>query len=199
MQVGLLGGLEVRDADDHEVAVPTGKQQALLALLAMHGGRVVATDQVVDALLGEDPPPRVRNGLQALTSKLRNALGAGDLVVMRGGGYALDLPADAVDIHRYERLVTDARALADTEPEQAIQLFAAGEALWRGAALADFAYEEFAQPTIARLTELRLEAIEERVELQLQLGNVREAIVELEMLVAAHPLRERLRGQLMIA
>src|SRR3954465_1284169 len=76
VQIGLLGSLEVRDADGRDVAIPSGKQQALLALLAIHAGRVVPTERVVDALWGEDPPPRVRNGLQALASKLPNALGA---------------------------------------------------------------------------------------------------------------------------
>src|SRR5881227_64176 len=95
VRVGLLGGLEVRDADNRDIAVPSGKQQALLALLAINVGRVVPAEQVVDALWGEGPPPRVRNGLQALASKLRVALGSADLVVMRGGGYALELPPDA--------------------------------------------------------------------------------------------------------
>ncbi len=158
MRVGLLGGLEVRDADGQAIAIPTGKQQALLALLAIHGGRVVPTDQVVEALWGEEAPPRVRNGLQALASKLRSALGSADLVVMRGGGYALELPAEAVDLHRYEALVAAARAAADAEPEHALALYVDADALWRGTALVDFAYEEFAQPTIARLTELRVAA-----------------------------------------
>ena len=109
VQIGLLGGLEVRDAGNRDIAVPSGKQQALLALLAVQAGRVVPSEQVVDALWGEEPPPQVRNGLQALASKLRSALGATGLVVMRGGGYALELPPDAVDIHRYEKLVTAAR------------------------------------------------------------------------------------------
>ena len=199
MRVRLLGSLEVRDADNQEVAIPTGKQQALLALLAIHGGRVVPTEQVVDALWGEDPPPRVRNGLQALASKLRSALGATDLVVMRGGGYALDLPVGAVDVDRYQSLVAEARATAGVEPERAIASYTEADALWRGDALVDFAYEEFAQPTIARLTELRLAATEERIDLQLAIGDLDERTVELEALVAAHPLRERLRGQLMVA
>jgi DNA-binding SARP family transcriptional activator len=198
VRVGLLGGLEVRDADERDVAIPTGKQQALLALLAVHVGRVVPTEQVIDALWGDDAPPRVRNGLQALASKLRSALGAADLVVMRGGGYVLALPADAVDIHRFEALVAAARAAAADDAERAVALFTEAESLWRGDALVDFAYEEFAQPTIARLSELRLVAIEERVELELALGRLGSA-TELEALVAAHPLRERLRGHLMVA
>jgi DNA-binding SARP family transcriptional activator len=137
--------------------------------------------------------------LQALASKLRSALGSTDLVVMRGGGYALALPADAVDLHRYESLVAVARAAADTEPNDAVALFGEADALWRGDVLVDFVYEEFAQPTIVRLTELRLAALEERVDLELALGVLDEGIVELEALVAAHPLRERLRGALMVA
>ena len=160
----------------------------------------MAAEQVVDALWGEDPPPRVRNGLQALASKLRNALGAADLIVMRGGGYVLDLPADAVDIHQFEQLVAAARAAAASDDAPAaIARYTEAESLWRGDALADFAYEEFAQPTINRLSELRLAAIEERIELELVLGRLDEGIIELDGLVAAYPLRERLRGQLMIA
>ena len=199
VRVGLLGALDVRDADDRVVAIPSGKQRALLGMLAIHVGRVVPTEQIADALWGEDPPPKVRNGLQALASKLRNSLGSADLVVMRGGGYVLDVPADAVDAHRFEQLVTEARGLAGTDPARAVDRYAEADALWRGDALVDFTYEEFAQPTIARLTELRIEAIEERVELELALGRLIEGVAELEALVAAHPLRERLRGQLMVA
>jgi len=199
MRIGLLGGLEVHDADNRDIVIPTGKQQALLALLAVNVGRVVPTEQVVDALWGESPPPHVRNGLQALTSKLRTALGAADLVVLRGAGYVLDLPADAIDLHRYEQLVAAGRAAAATDAERAVALLAEADALWRGDALADFAYEEFAQPTVNRLSELRLAVIEERIDLELALGRVDEGIIELEALVTAHPLRERLRGQLMVA
>src|SRR4029077_19604417 len=117
VRIGLLGELEVRGTDDRVVAVPKGKQRALLALLALRAGRVVPADQVVDALWGEDPPPRVRNGLQALASKLRSALGASELGVMRGGGSSVELPPAAVDIHQYEGLVAAARSAADDEPD----------------------------------------------------------------------------------
>ena len=100
MRVGLLGGLEVVD-DERDVVVAGAKLRALLALLTLHVGRVVPTDQIVDALWGENPPAAVRNGLQGLASKLRRSLGSADLVAMRGGGYVLELPADAVDVHRY--------------------------------------------------------------------------------------------------
>jgi predicted ATPase/DNA-binding SARP family transcriptional activator len=194
-----LGELEVRGADGSEISVSRGKQRAFLALLALRVGRVVPTDQVVDALWGEEPPPQVRNGLQALASKLRGALGAADVVVMRGSGYVLDLPADAIDVHRYEDLVAAGQAAAAHDPKGACVLFAEADALWRGDPLIDFAYDEFAQPTISRLTEMRLAVIEERIDLELALGRTDAGIAELEALVAAQPLRERARGQLMVA
>ena len=92
MRVGLLGGLEVLDEDGREVVVTGAKLRSLLALLALNAGRVVPTEQIIDALWGEHPPAAVRNGLQGLASKLRRALGSADLVAMRGGGYALELP-----------------------------------------------------------------------------------------------------------
>src|SRR4051794_10657585 len=112
MRVGLLGGLEVRDDDEGDVVVTGAKLRALLAVLALHVGRVVPADQLVDALWGEDPPPGVRNGLQGLASKLRRALGSTELIAMRGGGYALELPPEAVDVFRFERLVADGQAAA---------------------------------------------------------------------------------------
>src|ERR1700710_3205002 len=107
MRVGLLGGLEVFDNDGHAVVVAGAKLRSLLALLALHAGRVVPAEQIVDALWGENPPAAVRNGLQGLASKLGGALGAADLVTMRSGGYALELPPDAIDVHRYEALVAE--------------------------------------------------------------------------------------------
>jgi predicted ATPase/DNA-binding SARP family transcriptional activator len=199
MRVGLLGGLEVFDDDGREVVVTGAKLRALLALLALHAGRVVPTEQIVDALWGENPPAAVRNGLQGLASKLRRALGSGDLVVMRGGGYALELPPGAVDVHRYEELVAAGRAAATDDPNRAAARLAEADSLWRGEALADFTYEEFASPAIARLSELRVAVVEEQLDLELALGRHHGVIVQLEALVHAHPLRERLRGLLMLA
>ena len=158
------------------------------------------TEQIVDALWGENPPAAVRNGLQGLASKLRRALGSAELVAMRGGGYALELPPEAVDVHRYEQLVAAGQAAAaDGDPSRAVGLLAEADSLWRGDALADFTYEEFATAAITRLSELRLAVIEERIDLELALGRHQGVIVQLEALVAAHPLRERLRGLLMLA
>jgi predicted ATPase/DNA-binding SARP family transcriptional activator len=200
MRISLLGELEVRDDDGRDVAVAGAKQRALLVVLALHAGRPVPADQLVEALWGEDPPPAVRNGLQGLVSKLRRSLRTTTLVAMRGGGYALDLPVDAVDMHRFEAVVADGRAAAAVDDlAGAIALLSEAEAMWRGDALAEFTYEEFASTTIARLTELRLAAVEERIDAQLRSGRHHGTVGELEPLVAAHPLRERLRGLLMTA
>ena len=104
MRIGLLGELEVFDDEGNEVAVAGAKLRALLAVLALHVGRAVPAEQLIEALWGEDPPAAVRNGLQGLVSKLRRALGSPDLVVMRGDGYALDLPPETVDVGQFERL-----------------------------------------------------------------------------------------------
>ena len=199
MHIGLLGGLEVVDDDGHDVDVAGAKQRALLAVLALHAGRVVPTEQLVDALWGEDPPTAVRNGLQGLASKLRRTLGSADRVAMRGGGYVLEVPGEAIDVHRFEGLVAEGRAAVADDPDRAVRLLAEADALWRGDPLADFAYDDFALAAITRLSELRLAVIEERLDLELQLGRTASVIVPLEELVAAHPLRERLRGLLMIA
>ena len=200
VRVGLLGGLEVLDDDGRDTVVAGPKVRALLAMLALQPGRVVSTEQLIDALWGDNPPTEVRNGLQGLASKLRRSLGSADLVAMRGAGYSLELPADAIDVHRYEEMVAAARdAAADGDLNQAAALLAEADRLWRGDAFADFAYEDFAAGAITRLSELRLSAIEERLDIELQLGRHQAAVAELEELVAAHPLRERLRGLLMLA
>ena len=199
MRIALLGELEVRGDDDRPVVVTGAKQRALLAVLALQAGRAVPAEQLVDALWGDDPPPAVRNGLQGLVSKLRRALGSTGRVAMRSGGYVLDLPPDAIDVHRYEHLVAEGRAAADRDPARTIALLAEADSLWRGDALAEFTYEDFASTTITRLSELRLAAAEERLDIELRLGRHQVAIGELEALTSAHPLRERPRGLLMIA
>ena len=200
VRVLLLGGLEVHDEEGNDVVVAGPKLRSLLAMLALQVGRVVPTDQIVDALWGQDPPAGVRNSVQGLASKLRRTLGSTDLVVMRGGGYALELPVDAIDVFRLEKLVASAREAATAgDFELAATLFVDADRLWRGDPLADFAYDDFATGTITRLAELRLTMIEERLDIELRLGRHQEATAQLEEAVATHPLRERLRGLLMIA
>src|SRR4051812_25552916 len=196
MRVGFLSELEVFDGHGRPVVLTATKLRALLAALALQVGRPVPAERLVDALWGDDPPPAAKNGLQALVSKLRRALGT-DAIAMRAGGYVLDIDPDAVDAHRYERLVTDARAAST--PSEAISRYAEAESLWRGDPLAEFAYEEFASTAITQLDELHLTALEERIEAELGLGRHLAALPELEGLVSAHPLRERLRGLLMLA
>jgi predicted ATPase/DNA-binding SARP family transcriptional activator len=200
MRIGLLGELEVLDDEGRAVPVAGAKLRALLAVLALHVGRVVPADQLIAALWGEAPPAGVRNSLQGLVSKLRRTLGAAEVVVMRGDGYALELPADATDVARFEAMAAEGRALAaggDLAP--AVDVLAEADALWRGDALADFAYEELASAVATRLTEARLALLEQRLDLELQLGRHQGAVAPLEALVATHPHREGFRGALMLA
>jgi predicted ATPase/DNA-binding SARP family transcriptional activator len=200
MHIGLLGELEVVDDEGRVVAVSGAKLRSLLAILALQVGRVVPAEHLIEALWGDNPPAEVRNGLQGLASKLRRALGSADRVVMRGDGYALELAPDDVDIGRFEQQVSEGRALAASGAlVPASELLAEADAIWRGYPLADFAYDEFASGTIARLSELRLAVAEERLDIELQLGRHHRAVVQLEELVATHPLREALRGLLMLA
>jgi DNA-binding SARP family transcriptional activator len=183
MEIRVLGPFEVRDGD-RIVELGGGKQSALLADLAIHRGEPLAADRLIDDLWGEHPPATAAKTLQALVSRLRRALGR-DAIVTTGGGYVLG-DAISTDSERLEALLRD-DAAADAL------------ALFRGRPLADFAYDDFAQSEMARLEELRLTALEQRVEHDLAAGRHAQLVPELEALVREHPLRERLRGQLMLA
>ena len=190
----ILGPLEVLDA---ERPVPLGgrKQRALLAILLLRAGEVVSTDRLVDQLWGERPPRTATTSLHILVSQLRKVLGA-EVVATRPPGYVLRVDPSQVDVQRFELLAGRARG---AEPEERAQLLREALSLWRGQPLAEFAFEPFAQSEIGRLDELRLAALEERIDADLALGRHGELIGELEALVGRHPLRERLRGQLMLA
>ncbi len=169
-------------------------------MLALDCGKVVPTDRLVEDLWHDDPPAGVANALQRLISKLRKALGASEIVMMRPPGYVLALDPEQVDALRFKAEVANGRAAAARgDLEAAVERFEAAESLWRGPVLADFAYDDFAQPHIVRLQELRLSAAEERVDAGLALGRHVRLLGDLESLVKANPLRERLRGQLMLA
>ncbi len=201
MEFCVLGPLEVRSGDQ-VVAVPGAKQRVLLAVLLLHVGEVVSVDRLIDTIWGDDPPANPKNALQSQISQLRRHLRdeGQRLVVSRPPGYLLRADPDAVDAARFEALVRDGRAaLRDGDERRAAQRLAAALELWRGPPLAEFAGQEFADVAIARLEELRLGAIEDRIECDLRVGRHRELVAELEALVADHPLRERLRGQLMLA
>jgi DNA-binding SARP family transcriptional activator len=198
MEFRILGPLEVVDRD-RPLRLRGTKQPALLALLLVHANEVVPEERVLEELWGAEPPQSGRAALRVRVSGLRKAL-PGVTIATRARGYVLELEPDALDAARFERLLArGSAALAAAELEEAASVLRAASALWRGPALADFAYESFAQAEIARLEELRVRALEDRIEAELGLGRHADLVGELEALVGAHPLRERLRGQLMLA
>jgi DNA-binding SARP family transcriptional activator len=194
----LLGPFEV-SADGRSLDVGSGKRPALLALLLLRAGDVVSTDGLIDALWGERVPASAANSVHIYISRLRKALGNGRLET-HGRGYMLRLEAEELDLARFERQLAEGRELLIWgDAPRAAETLRAALALWRGQPLADFASEPFAQGEIARLEELRLSAMEERIEADLALGRHAELVPELEALAREHPFRERLRAQLMLA
>ena len=179
------------------------RQRALLALLLVHANQLVRTEQLVDQLLGEELSDSALNTARVAVSRLRRVLETGDaggVLVTQPGGYLLRAGSEQLDAVRFERLLSDARGLlgAGDAASAAVRLREA-LALWRGPPLADLALLEFVQPEIRRLEELRLLALMERIDADLALGANAELIGELDGLVAANPLQERLRAQLMLA
>ncbi|MDN3352936.1 BTAD domain-containing putative transcriptional regulator [Actinomadura sp. DC4] len=196
MRIGILGPLDVRDGSARPIDVSGPRLRALLIRLAVDAGRTVSTERLIDDLWGDSPPAGAANALQALVSRLRGVSGH-DVVESRPGGYRLAVDPGQVDAVEFERRVTDARSGSDPAARAPALRDALG--LWRGPALADVASAGFASAPIARLEGLRLEAVEERIEADIALGRAARLVPELEELTALHPLRERLRGQLMRA
>ena len=198
MEFRILGPLEVWD-EGRPVRIGGAKERALLVVLLLHANESVSVDRLIDELWGARPPATAKKSVQVRVAGLRRALGDG-MLLTHGGGYLIRLAAGQLDLHVFERLVSAAgQALADGDPGAAAALLREALSLWRGAALADFAYESFAQPAITRLEELRLGAVELRIDAELALGLEAQLVGELRELVAAHPLHERLRGELMLA
>lgn len=201
MQYRLLGPLEVLDGA-RSVEIGAGRRRSLLALLLIHANEVISADRLVDQLWGERPTTTAAKSLQVHVSALRKRLGGGDEgpILTRGGGYLLQVDPDDVDSLRFERWLEEAdRLVAAGDGAAAAVRLDEALALWRGPPLAGLEYELFAQQEIARLEELRLRALESRAEVLLALGDHARLVGELEPLVRAHPLRERFRGQLMLA
>ncbi|MGH3083781.1 MAG: alpha/beta fold hydrolase [Gaiellaceae bacterium] len=197
MEFRLLGPLEVIDGAT-PLRLASGKQRALLAVLLLSANRTVARDRIVDDLWGADVPASAQKMVQIHVSQLRKALPEPRLHT-RAPGYALDVGEDELDLARFERLVADGReALSQGEAAKAAELLRDALGLWRGPALAEFS-EPFARSESARLEELRLAALEWRIEADLALGRHGDVIGELETLIARDPLRERLRSQHMVA
>lgn len=194
----ILGSLEVSEDGGGPIPLGGPKQRAVLAHLLLRANHLVPTEVLIDEVWGEDPPEAVRNSLQSYASHLRKALGSGRLEGSRAG-YLLRADSSEVDLVRFQSLVRDARRMMPIDAESAAGTFDHALALWRGPAFADLAEEPSLRAEAARLEELRLAAIEDRIDALLALGEHPGAIGELQTLTAAHPLRERLWGQLMLA
>jgi YVTN family beta-propeller protein len=215
MDYRILGPFEVRD-NGRVVALGGEKQRAVLTILLLSRNEVVSADRLIDDLWGEAPPASALPTLRAYVSRLRKALAGNGaspgsvgvsapasragVLVSKGHGYLLDVAPGELDLERFQAMADRGRdALAAGQPEQAARLLRQALELWRGPVLADFAYAPFAQAATGQLEELHLAAVEDRLEADLAVGQARELIGELRDLVERHPLRERLRGQLMLA
>jgi DNA-binding SARP family transcriptional activator len=205
MEFRILGPLEALDGS-RALPLGGGKQRALLAVFLLHANETLSTDRLIDELWGERPPATAAKTVQVYISRLRKTLAGGEgggsagAVVTREHGYELGLDPDRLDAHRFERLVAEGRGeLAAGRPERAAAALERALSLWRGAPLADLAYEPFAQREIARLDDLRVAALEQLIEAKLALGAHAEVVGQLEALIGEHPYRERPRAQLMLA
>ncbi len=198
MQVGILGPFRLEDGG-RRITVGGARQRAVLADLVLHANEVVPSERLVVDLWGEESPLGAANALQAAISRLRRVLPPGRLITA-APGYALRIFPVELDVKRFEQLISEGRdALGGGAPAEAARMFGLALSLWRGPPLADFRYEPFAQAEIARLEELQLACLEERIEANLALGSAGALIPELQRLVSECPLRERVRSQLMLA
>ena len=207
IDVCLLGPIEAREASGTRLEVPRGRPLTLLALLLTRRDDVVSSDVATEALWPGRPPKDPRNALQLAVSRLRRALAGSagplaisDVVVGGAWGYSLRLPVGWVDADRFETLAQAGRAqLARNEAADAAGTLRGALSMWRGPAFADVHDEPFAQAAIGRLDELRIAATADRIDADLALRRHAQVVGELETLVGQHPLRERLRAQLMLA
>jgi DNA-binding SARP family transcriptional activator/ABC-type transport system substrate-binding protein len=194
MELRVLGPFEVADRD-RTLVIGGGRQRKLLAILALRANEFVGSERLIEELWGEKPPDTAAKALQGYVSQLRKTLGH-EVLLTRPGGYVLHIAPGQLDVHRFDQLVEEARAAG---PRTAADKLREALALWRGPALADFAYDDFARTEIERLEERRLAALDLRIEADLALGRHTALVGELATLVAREPLRERPRAQLMLA
>lgn len=200
LEFRILGPLEAV-VGSRPLELGGAQRRGLLALLLLNANQVMSIDRLIDELWGAQPPPTAARTIQAHVSRLRKLFGsASTAVVTQRPGYMLRLEPEQTDLHQFERLVSEGRqALADGNAEAAATKLREALGIWRGSALADFTDQPFAQAAISRLDELRLAALEDRIEADLALGRHPDLVGELETLVNANPLRERPRGQLILA
>jgi DNA-binding SARP family transcriptional activator len=194
MDFRILGPLEVYD-NGRALTLGGAKQRALLAILLLHANEVVPAERLLEDLWGDRQPSSGAKALHVFVSQLRKAIGE-DRVVTQRPGYLLRLDPEELDLNRFQRLREQAES---AEPHEAGAILREALSLWRGAPLVDMAYESFAQSEITRLEELRLSVVEQRIDADLALGRHAELVGELEALIKKHPLRERLREQLLLA
>src|SRR5438034_28899 len=201
MEYRILGPLEVVDEGE---PVPLGrlKERLVLAVLLLHANEFVSRERLIDELWGESPPPTARKAVNVYVSQLRKALNRNgrDPIATEDGGYRIGVGADELDVVRMQHLLASARERAAAgELEAAVELLREALALWRGPALAGLLLESHGRDEVAQLDELRLTALMDRIDCDLALGRHEDALGELQVLVGEHPLRERLRAQLMLA
>jgi WD40 repeat protein/DNA-binding SARP family transcriptional activator len=197
IQFRVLGPLEV-DAGSGPIPLGGPRQRAVLAHLLIRANEIVPADTLVEEIWGEEPPEKARGGVQAYVSHLRKALGHGR-IQSHAPGYRLRVDPAELDVARFDALVRDAKKALRVDPNLAVGTLDDALALWRGPALADLADQASLLAEAARLDELRLQAQEDRIDALLASGAPARAIGGLEVLLARHPLRERLWSLLMLA
>jgi DNA-binding SARP family transcriptional activator len=199
LEFRILGPLEVV-GERGQIRLGGVKQRATLAILLLNANRVVSVDRLADDLYAGAAPVTALKQVQRQVSELRKLLGSTSPIETRSPGYTIRLAREQLDLTTFERLTADAtEALASGDAHGAADLLRQALGLWRGAPLADMTYESFARASIERLEEIRLVALEQRIEAELALGRHTELVGELEQLASEHPLRERFRAQLMLA
>ena len=201
MRFGVLGPLLVRDGDG-DIAVPAARQRVLLAALVVRAGRVVPADELSELVWDGVPPAGSAVTLRSYITRLRQALGprAGRRVVTRNPGYLLDAAGEEVDLLQFTRLCQDGSAAVRSGSwARASSVLSEALGLWRGAALVDIPSRALRQAELPYLEELRLQALEWRIDAGLHLGRHAELVPELQSHIAGHPLRERFHAQLMLA
>ena len=194
MEFRILGRLEAV-AEGRSIGLGGSKQRAVLALLLLARGRPVSSQRLIAEIWDGFAPDTAHKSVQVYVSALRKLLGD-ERIVTRDRGYALILEAGELDLDRFEALVAE---VSGAPPATAAATLRSALALFRGPALDDLSLEPWAQPEIARLEERRLLALEKRIDADLELGRHRDVVAELEQIVAEHPYREHVLGQLMTA
>src|SRR5213078_1547618 len=201
MEYRILGPLEAVEGGE---PVPLGrlKERLVLAVLLLHANEFVSRERLIDELWGESPPPTAKKAVNVYVSQLRKALSRNGLdpIATADGGYRIGVDADGLDVARVQHLLATARKrVAAGELEAAAELLREALALWRGPTLAGLLLESHGRDEVAQLDELRLTALMDRMDCDLALGRHEDVLGELHVLVGEHPLRERLRAQLILA